>query len=125
MRLVIADTEHEFLLFIINEKLERTVRYAMGEAHIRRPRGIGAGFGLAGANAISRRKLSEVVAHVVPIFGVPSVGRTARAEIIHAVEMPFADERGVNKTVMEALAYRMDCIAERHAVAPDAVCVRE
>src|SRR5690242_633578 len=97
----------------------------MSETHIRRPGGIRPGFGLAGTNAICWRKFGEVVAHVVPIFRVPSIGRATCAKIIHSVEMPLADERGVNESVMEALPDRMDCVAERHTVAPDAVCVRE
>lgn len=66
----------------------------------------------------------EIIAPVHPVVGVPARRATAVAEVIGAVEMPFADVAGGKAGVAQALAERRHIEVRRHVVAEHAVAVR-
>ena len=65
-------------------------------------------------------QLVQVVDAVVPVRGIPPIGTDARAEVVVPVEVPLADVgRGI-ASIAEALAERLDVVAQRHVVGPRA-----
>ena len=80
--------------------------------------------GLARAEAFFRRQFFQVTAHVEPEGGVPAIRAAPQAEVIAAVEMPFADIGGVKAVVSQPLSDGFDVVAEGHHVGPGAGAVR-
>ncbi len=73
---------------------------------------------LAGKAALVFTELFQVIAHVVPPGRVPAIGSAPQAEIVPAIQVPFADISGLDTVVAEALANCLDVGAKRQAVSP-------
>jgi len=82
------------------------------------------GFVNAGLHPFSRRKLFDVVTHVVPIDRVPAVGTFSKPEIVAAIKVPFTNVRGMKPMVFQTAANSLHIVAQSLVVGPYTIKVR-
>ena len=123
VRLVEGEDEEELVLIVFGEELDGLVRAAVGVGEVL-GHALGVGLGLPCAGAVLGGELLKIAAHVIPVVGVPAIGAAAHAEVVAAVELPFADMRAGEAVVGHALADGLDVLAQGQGGAPGAVGVR-
>ena len=125
VRLVIRHHQQEVLILVLFNIVQRPLRYAVGKCELRLDLiGRQAGRGLARYVALLAGQLVQIVAHIVPVIGIPAVRAHALAEVIAAVQVPLAYVGARYALAAQPLAQRAHVCAQRHAVAPAAVGVR-
>lgn len=75
-------------------------------------------FRLAGQIPFLFRQLLKIAAHVIPVIRIPAVRAAAQAEIIAAVQVPFADVGGVYALIRQPAPNILYIIGQPHAVGP-------
>ena len=127
VRLIKGNSEEEVVLLMVLDIAQRAVGHAMAKGEIRRDAiTLKAGGRLAGAQTIRVAvQFVQIALHIVPVFGIPTLGAHAVAKIIAAIQVPLANVGAAHAMAAQALTQGFHIRAQGHAVAPGAVFVRE
>ncbi len=125
VRLVVGDDQQEIFALVGFEEADRPIGAAVAEGEFGGEVRIAVQRGRARAQPFLRGQLLQIVAHVVPVGRVPAVRAAAQPEVVAAVQVPFADIGGVDAPVMQPLADRLDVVAHRVGIGPNAVGMGE
>ena len=127
VRLIKGNSEEEVVLLMVLDIAQRAVGHAMAKGEIRCDAiTLKAGGRLAGAQTIRVAvQFVQIALHIVPVFGIPTLGAHAVAKIIAAIQVPLANVGAAHAMAAQALTHGFHIRAQGHAVAPGAVFVRE
>ncbi len=118
MGLVIGDHQKVVVvqIMVFLQEIDRLVGTAVSEGELRLDvMGLHA-VGLAGKIALLGREFVQVIAHVVPVIGIPAVRASAKPEVVASVQMPFSDVGAVDAVVAQPASDILDIVGQSHAV---------